>query len=58
MRKISRRRMMQSGILGAGVLLGGSLSRWVAGAESLSPSDPGPPYGLDGCRSFAEFKNA
>jgi len=50
--------MMQSGILGAGFLLGGGLSRLASGAEFLSPSEPGPPYGLDGCRSFAEFKNA
>lgn len=50
--------MIQSGILGTGVLLNGGLSGWAAGLEPSSLAEPSPPYGLDGFPTFKEFKAA
>lgn len=49
---------MQSGVLGAGFVLGGGLSSLASGAEALSASEAGPPYGLDGYPNFQEYKAA
>ncbi len=55
---ISRRRMIKSGVLGTGFLLGGGLSGLASGSERLPASEPGPPYGLDGFPNFKEYKAA
>lgn len=58
MGRISRRRMMQSSILGTGFLLGGRLSGLTTGAEPAAPAEPGPPYRLEGFASFKDYKAA
>ncbi len=58
MRNISRRRMMQSGVLGTGLLLSGGLSRLAASAEASSAAESGPPWGLGGHPNFKEYKEA
>ncbi len=55
---ITRRRMMQSGIFGTGFVLGGGLSGLAAELESVSLSESGPPYGLEGFSTYAEYKAA
>ena len=55
---ISRRRMIQSGVLGTGFLLSGGLSCLAAGSQAASPSESGPPYGLEGFPSYKEHKAA
>ncbi len=55
---ISRRRMIKSGVLGTGFLLGGGLSGLAAGFERSPASEPGPPYGLEGLPNFKEYKAA
>ena len=55
---ISRRRMMQSGVLGTGFLLSGGLSRLAAGGAASSASESGPPYGLECFPNFKEYKEA
>jgi iron-only hydrogenase group A len=57
MNTISRRRMIQSSLLGTGLFLGGGLSWLATGLEVASP-EAGPPYGLDGARSFKDYKAA
>ncbi len=49
---------MQSGAVGAGLLLSGGLSRLATGAAASPGSESEPPYGLEGYRSFKEFKEA
>jgi iron-only hydrogenase group A len=49
--------MMQSSLLGTGLLLGGGLSGLAKGLEVSSP-EAGPPYGLDGFPTFKEYKAA
>jgi iron-only hydrogenase group A len=58
MMDISRRKMMQSSILGTGFLLGGGLSALASGAEVSPSPEAGPPYGLDGFSRFTEYKAA
>jgi iron-only hydrogenase group A len=58
MTAISRRKMMQSSILGTGYLLGGGVSALWAGAEVSASPEAGPPYGLDGFSRFKEYKAA
>ncbi len=58
MGNISRRKMMQSGVLGTGFLLGGGLSCLAAGSEPSPAAEPGPPYGLEGFPNFKEYKAA
>jgi len=58
MGNISRRKMMQSGVLGTGFLLGGGLSHLASGFGHSSAAEPGPPYGLQGYPNFKEYKAA
>jgi ferredoxin hydrogenase len=50
--------MLQAGILGTGFLLGGGVTSLAVGAELGLPSEFSPPFGLDGCRSYREYKAA
>lgn len=54
---ISRRRMIKSGVLGTGFLLGGGLSGLAASGRPAAP-ESGPPYGLGGFPNFKEYKAA
>lgn len=58
MGKLNRRRMMQSGLLGTGFLLGGGLSGFVARTEASASAEARPPYGLEGFPSYKEYKAA
>jgi len=58
MTEFTRRQMMRSGILGTGLLLGGAPSLLAAGFDPSASVESGPPYGLEGCSSFKEYKAA
>lgn len=58
MSNISRRRMMQSSILGTGFLLGHGLAGLAANSETSLPSESGPPYGLEGFPNYKKYKEA
>lgn len=58
MADMTRRRMIQSGMLGTGMLLSGGLPIWSVGAESRPAAGEGPPFNLEGYRSYKEYKAA